>query len=77
MGWAKREPYGLGAHVAHPTILHNLFLGVPLYRDAINCVFFIPITLNPKVLIFAEAIAILSPIIASMETRHTLRCIHF
>ncbi|MEH1920372.1 hypothetical protein [Nostoc sp.] len=28
VGWATREPYGLGGQDAHPTILDNLFLGV-------------------------------------------------
>ncbi len=32
MGWARREPYKLGAHVAHRTRLDNLFLGVPLCK---------------------------------------------
>jgi hypothetical protein len=30
VGWATREPHQLGGQDAHPTILDNLFLGVPL-----------------------------------------------
>ncbi|WP_335008385.1 hypothetical protein [Nostoc sp.] len=33
MGWASRPPSPYGGQDAHPTILDNLFLGVPLHQN--------------------------------------------